>query len=266
WPQTGSQHRDPPGSSRAFGKAAQHEVQDAAVLEIVELVERVDARKQRDGALRSVAIGDFGLDPLAWVDLAQALQAHRLDTGQAERLPGGPFREHERQYAHADQVRAVDALEAFGDHRPDAEEPRALRRPVARGASAIFLPREDHERHALARVADRRVVYRQMLAGRIVHGDAAFDALYHHVLDAVVGERPAHNHLVIAARRAVGVEVVRSDTVGREVLPRRAVLPDRAGRRDMVGGDRIEEKAEDAGVDDIGHRLWRAGEIGEVRR
>ena len=29
---------------------------------------------------------------------------------------------------------------------------------------------------------------------------------------------------------------------------------------------RIEEQAEDAGVDDIGHRLWRVGEIGEIGR
>ena len=37
----------------------------------------------------------------------------------ASRLAGGELK---RQHAHADQVRAVDPLEALGDHRPDAQE------------------------------------------------------------------------------------------------------------------------------------------------
>ena len=61
-----------------------------------------------------------------------------------------PSRELQRQHAHADEVGAVDALEALGDHRAHAEQPRALRRPVARRAGAVFLAGEDDQRHAFA--------------------------------------------------------------------------------------------------------------------
>ena len=57
-----------------------------------------------------------------------------------------------------------------------AEQPRALGRPVARGAGAVFLAGEDDQRHALGLVAHRRVVDRHDLAVGLVHGDAAFDA------------------------------------------------------------------------------------------
>ena len=45
----------------------------------------------------------------------------------------GAFAIHElqRQYAHADQVGAVDALVALGNYRFDTEQHRTLRRPVA---------------------------------------------------------------------------------------------------------------------------------------
>jgi hypothetical protein len=42
-----------------------------------------------------------------------------------------PALELQRQHAHADQVAAVDALEAARDHRLDAEQLRALGGPVA---------------------------------------------------------------------------------------------------------------------------------------
>ena len=51
------------------------------------------------------------------------------------------------------QVRAVDALVALGDHRPDAEQVRPLRRPVARRARAVLLAREHDQRRALVEVA-----------------------------------------------------------------------------------------------------------------
>ena len=57
-------------------------------------------------------------------------------------------------------------------------------------------------------VAHRGVVDRHLLAGRLVQGPAAFDALQHLVLDADVGEGAAHHDLVVAAAGAVAVEVV----------------------------------------------------------
>ena len=90
---------------------------------------------------------------------------------------------------------------------------------------------------------------------------------HHLVLDADIGEGAAHHHLVIAAPRAVGVEIVRRDAVLDQIAAGGAVAPDRAGGRDVVGGDGIEEQAEDARALDIGHRRGRqrhAGEIGRV--
>ena len=56
-----------------------------------------------------------------------------------------------------------------------------------------------------------------------------------------VGERAADHHLVVAAARAVGVEVAALDAVLGEVAAGRAVGLDRAGRADVVGGHRVAE-------------------------
>src|SRR6266513_4844683 len=112
---------------------AQHERQDAAVLVVVHLDRRVDAQEQRD--FLHAAVGppdrerrvllrpDLSLDA-ADVDDLVALDAERSDRVAALELEG--------QHAHADEVRAVDALEALHDHRANPQEQRALRRPVAR--------------------------------------------------------------------------------------------------------------------------------------
>ncbi len=85
-------------------------------------------------------------------DLLVALDAERGGAVGAEEL--------QRQHAHADQVGAVDALEAARDHRLDAEQLRALGGPVARRAGAVFLAAEDHRRRAVGDVAHGRVVNR----------------------------------------------------------------------------------------------------------
>ena len=97
-------------------------------------------------------------------------------------------------------------------------------------------------------------------------GDAALDARHHLVLDADVGEGAAHHHFVVAASCAVGVEVHRPHLMLDQILAGRAVALDRAGGRDVVGGDGIEEEAEDARADDVGQRLRRRLHVGEVGR
>ena len=86
----------------------------------------------------------------------------------------------------------------------------------------------------------------------------------HQVLDAHVGERAAHHHLVVAAARAVAVEVGLTDTsCSSRHLPAGEVCLDRAGGRDVVGGDRVAEDAERARAVDVADR---AGVIGSRRR
>ena len=72
--------------------------------------------------------------------------------GQIERvgiLSGG---ELQRQNSHADQIRAVNALVAFGDDGAHSEQQRAFRRPVARGAGAVFFAGENHQRRTFGEI------------------------------------------------------------------------------------------------------------------
>ena len=156
-----------------------------------------------------------------------------------ERLPGRSFLEYQRHHAHAHQIGAVDALEGLRDHGTDAEQHRAFRGPVARRAAAIFLAGEHHQRNAVGLVLHGRVVNRHALLRRIVDGDAAFDARHHLVLDADIGESAAHHHFMIAAARAVLVEVGRLHLVPDQIFAGRRVDLDRSGRRNVVGGDRV---------------------------
>ena len=108
----------------------------------------------------------------------------RLFAGQAQ--AGGTFAgpELQRQHAHADQVAAVDALVALGDHRPHAQQPRSLGRPVARRAGAVFLAGQHEQRHAFFLVLHRGVEDRHLLAVGQVPGDAALGAGRQLVLEA----------------------------------------------------------------------------------
>src|SRR6185437_7627164 len=152
--------------------------------------------------------------------LLEAADADDLGAVEAERCPGLAGRELERDDAHADQVGPVDALEALGDHRADAEEAGALRRPVTRRAGAVLLAAQDDERGALRLVVLRRVVDERLRAAllREVAGVPALDTIEQLVPEADVREGPADHHLVVAASRSVGVEVLAVDAVVGEIL------------------------------------------------
>src|SRR4051794_15941169 len=66
----------------------------------------------------------------------------------AESLCVRSFFELQREDAHADQVRAMDALEALSDDGAYAEEFGAFRGPVAGGTGAVLLAGDDHERRS----------------------------------------------------------------------------------------------------------------------
>ena len=160
----------------------------------------------------------------------------------------------------------MDPLEALGDHRAHAEQRSALRGPVARRARAVLLAGDHHQRGAGALVRHRGVEERQRCAVRRRARPPAFHPRREVVLEPDVGERAAHHHFVIAAARAVGVEILALHAERREPLPRRALLGDRAGRGDVVRGDRIAEHPQHARVahrmdPGRGHR-----HAGEVRR
>ena len=203
---------------------AQHVVQDAAVLEVLDLVERIDAAEERHFERR--AVGRVISASIFWRGLTLARPS--IATVSSPLRPSDcqvvPVLEGERHDAHADEVGAMDALERLRDHGLDAEQVGALGRPVARRAVAVFDAGEHDERHALGLVAHRGIVDRHVLAGRIVDRVAAFldvavRILVHEVLDADVGEGAAHHHFMVAAPRAVLVEVGRRTPLSSRYLP-----------------------------------------------
>ena len=73
------------------------------------------------------------------VRLVQAGDVDHLLAGEAERLAVHAFLEGQRQHAHADQVGAVDALEALDDHRL-ARRAAACPSPPSRATSRCRIP------------------------------------------------------------------------------------------------------------------------------
>ncbi len=101
---------------------AQDVLQNAAVFEVIELIQRIDAAEQRHPLERAVAHDDLGDQALTRFELAvQSADGDLLVTFHAQRLPGRSFLEYQRHDAHADQVGTVDALERLRDHRADAQ-------------------------------------------------------------------------------------------------------------------------------------------------
>jgi hypothetical protein len=68
----------------------------------------------------------------------------------------------------------------------------------------------------------------------------------HQVLDAHVGEGAAHHHVVVAAARAVAVEVGLLHAVLQQPLAGGRAGLDGAGGRDVVGGDGVAKQRHDA--------------------
>ena len=88
----------------------------------------------------------------------------------------------------------------------------------------------------------------------------------HQVLDAHVGEGAAHHDFMVAAARAVAVEVGLDDAVVDQVLAGGRGVLDRAGRRNVVGRDRVAEDAERACLGDRRRGARRHREAVEERR
>ena len=146
-----------------------------------------------------------------------------------------PARSCSGRNAHAHQVAAVDALEARGDHRADAQQECPLGGPVAAAAGAVFRAGQHHQRHAFGLVLHGGVVDRHELAVGQMPRDAAFGAGGQQVADADVGERAPGHHPIVAAPRAVAVEIDRRDAVLLQILARpgcwrRSSRPAKCGR------------------------------------
>src|SRR5699024_23818 len=148
-----------------------------------------------------------------------------LGAVESERISGFAGGELQRQNTHADQVRAVDTLEALGDDGFDTEQLGALGSPVTRGSRAVLLATEDDQRGAGGLIVHGGVVDRRLRSAllREVAGEATLDSIEELVLQTDVREGSADHDFVVAATRAVGVEVLALDAVLDEVLAGRGV-------------------------------------------
>ena len=204
--------------------------------------------------------------------VGQARHVERLAAVQPERGDAGPVPELARHDAHEDQVAAVNPLETLRDDRPHAQQPRALGRPVARTAGAVLLSGQDDQRYAVGLVLHGRVVdvhpfARGAVSVRgVILRDPALHPGHHQVLDAHVGERSALHDSVVAAPRAVAVEVFHLDAVLPQVAARGRVRLDRTGRADVVGGDGIAQQGQRTRAADVVDRVGRRAERGKERR
>ncbi len=95
---------------------------------------------------------------------------------------------------------------------------------------------------------------------------AAFRAGRELIAQADVGQRSAHHHFVIAAARAIGIEVLGLHALRDQVLAGGAVLGDVARGRDVVGGDGIAEHGQDAHAVEVVDRGGGVHHVVEVRR
>src|SRR3954451_4835035 len=186
---------------------AEHHPEDAEVAEGVELRGAIDANPGSKGRRGAALAPDLDVDLLAGNELREATDRERFPPGETERRARLSMEELERQDAHADEVAPVDPLEALGDHRADAEEHRPLRGQVARAHRAVLLAGEHDQRSALGPVPLGGVEDRHPLVVREVGRPRPLGARGELVAQPHVRERAAHHHLVVAAARAVAVEL-----------------------------------------------------------
>src|SRR5690348_17316740 len=100
---------------------AQHVLQDAAVPEIFELVERIDTAQQRH--LVGLAVGAVNPAKELGARLQALGDAENVEALGAVELQGLTilaFLELQGEHRHADEIRAMDALETLDDHRAHA--------------------------------------------------------------------------------------------------------------------------------------------------
>ena len=101
------------------------------MLVVVDLDGGVDAAADADVFDGAIPARDAEGEVLLWLQVRiEADDVVGLGAVEFERLGGGAFLELEGEDAHADEVAAVDALEALGDDDLDAEQVGALGGPI----------------------------------------------------------------------------------------------------------------------------------------
>ena len=107
-------------------------MQDAAVAVVIDFDRRFDAADGREfdfadrPTRREGGLGSAHDDLLPRLEIGWNLHIKDFGAINAERSGRFTALVRQRQHAHADEVGAVDALEAFGDHGLHAQQKRPL--------------------------------------------------------------------------------------------------------------------------------------------
>jgi hypothetical protein len=105
--------------------------------------------------LAAILAGDCDRHVLTRLEIGDAGDGEAVVAGEAQAVARVAILELERQHAHADEVGAVDALEALDDDGAHAQQVGALGRPVTAGAGAVFLAGDHDHRRAVGLVLHR---------------------------------------------------------------------------------------------------------------
>src|SRR4249920_171266 len=129
----------------SFGSTLRHNLaqnvgQNPPMLIVIYFDLCIDAAAYGDVGDFARFTGDFQNQILLRLDRGiEANDIIRFGTIKLQRLRSGSFLKLERQHAHADEIRAMDALKALGNDNFYAELICALGRPVTRRTRAVFL-------------------------------------------------------------------------------------------------------------------------------
>ena len=115
------------------------------------------------------------------------------------------------------------------------------------------------------------VVDGHLLAAGLMDGPTAFGTGREQIAQANIGERAAHHHFVIAAARAIGIEILRLHSVRDQIFSGGRIRGNGAGGRNVVGGDAIAQHRQRAQAMQILQRgglqrhifkIWRMLDVG----
>src|SRR5688572_25596423 len=131
---------------------------DAAGAEVFEFHGRIEPATYGEANGPAVIGGRGDLERPARSERGGSRDVVTLRAVEPERRGVLAGHELERQDAHPDQVAPMDALDAFEDDRPYAEQADALGGPVARRPHAVIPAGDDHERRAFFGVARSGII------------------------------------------------------------------------------------------------------------
>src|SRR5579863_1181509 len=102
--------------------------------DVFDVLRSVDARENFEFLGLAAILGPY-LEDLARLQTG-AKSADRIDLAavEPEACAALPLHELQREHAHADQVAAMNSLEALGDNRTHSKQLRTFRGPIARRA------------------------------------------------------------------------------------------------------------------------------------